>query len=104
MKGEPAAQRVIEIVHLARAEQKIISRLAAQAPAAGMPVRPGIGEVERVNQRRVGVGAEQQEFWAFSAAKNRQAALISGLAAFLSFVAAGLFLLAQAFADPPLCH
>jgi hypothetical protein len=31
MKGEPAAQRVIEIVHLARAEQTIISRLALQA-------------------------------------------------------------------------
>jgi len=28
MKGEPAAQRVIEIVHLARAEQTIISKLA----------------------------------------------------------------------------
>jgi hypothetical protein len=39
MKGEPAAQRVIEIVHLARAEQTIISRLALQAPAAGKPVR-----------------------------------------------------------------
>jgi hypothetical protein len=28
MKGEPAAQRVIEIVHFARAEQMIISSLA----------------------------------------------------------------------------
>jgi hypothetical protein len=60
MKREPAAQRVIEIVHLARAEQTIISRLALQVPAAGIPVRPGISEVEYVNQRRVGVGAKQQ--------------------------------------------
>jgi hypothetical protein len=60
MKGEPAAQRVIEIVHLGGAEQTIISRLAEQAPVAGMPVRPGIGKVERVNQRRVGVGTQQQ--------------------------------------------
>ena len=35
-------------------------QVAVQAPVAGMPVRPGIGEVDRVNQRRVGVGAEQQ--------------------------------------------
>ena len=60
MKGEPAAQRVIKIVHLARAEQKIISFLAVQPPVAGMPVRPGISEVECVNQRRVGVCSEQQ--------------------------------------------
>jgi hypothetical protein len=60
MKGEPAAQRVIEIVNLVRAEQTIISSLAVEVPVAGMPVRPGIGEVESVNQRRVGVGAEQQ--------------------------------------------
>ena len=60
MKGEPAAQRVIEIVHLARAEQTIISRLALQFPVAGMPVRPGISEVDCVNQRRIGVSAEQQ--------------------------------------------
>jgi len=60
MQGEPAAQRVIEIVYLARAEQKIISRFPVQVPVAGMPVRPGIGEVKRVNQRGVGVGAEQQ--------------------------------------------
>src|SRR5262249_51524294 len=46
MKGEPAAQRVIEIVDLARAEQTIISRLALHFPVAGIPVRPGISEVE----------------------------------------------------------
>jgi hypothetical protein len=39
MNGEPTAQGVIEIVRLARAEQKIISRLSVQAPVAGMPVR-----------------------------------------------------------------
>ena len=60
MKSEPAAYRVIEIVHLARAEQTIISRLALQFPVAGMPVRPGISEVECVNQRRIGIGSEQQ--------------------------------------------
>jgi hypothetical protein len=58
MWAEPAAHRVIEIVHLARAEQKIISRLALQFPVAGMPVRPGISEVECVSQRRVGIGSE----------------------------------------------
>jgi hypothetical protein len=60
MKGEPAAQRIIEIVHLARAEQTIISRLALQAPAASIPVRLRISEVESVDQRRVGIGSEQQ--------------------------------------------
>src|SRR5215469_3524385 len=60
MKCEPAAQRVIEAVHLVGAEQEIISRLAVQLPVAGMPVRPGIGEVNRVDQRRIGVGAKQQ--------------------------------------------
>jgi hypothetical protein len=45
MELEPAAQRVIEIVHLPRAEQNIISTLALQVPVTGMPVRPGIGEV-----------------------------------------------------------
>jgi len=58
IKGEPAAQRVIEIVHLAKAEQTIISRLPLQFPVAGMSVRPGIGEVECVNQRRIGVGSK----------------------------------------------
>jgi|ERR1700722_2354066 hypothetical protein len=60
MKGEPAARRVIEIVLLAGAKQEVIRRLAVQAPVAGMPVRSGVGEVERVNHRSVGVGAEQQ--------------------------------------------
>ena len=49
LKGEPAAQRVIEIVHLGRAEQTIISKLALQAAVAGIPMRPGISEVECVN-------------------------------------------------------
>jgi hypothetical protein len=44
MKGEPAAQRVIEIVLLARAEQEIISRLTVQFLVAGMPVSPGIAK------------------------------------------------------------
>ena len=60
MKSEPAAQRVIEIVRLVRADQKIIPKLTLQFPVAGMPVRPGISEVECVNQRRVGVCSEQQ--------------------------------------------
>ena len=60
MKCEPAAQCVLEIVLFVRAEQKIIPKLAVHAPVAGMPMRPGLGEVWRVNQRRVGVGAEQQ--------------------------------------------
>jgi hypothetical protein len=49
VKGEPAAQRVVEIVDLARAEQTIISRLALQLPVAGMPVRsrPLVGEDKR---------------------------------------------------------
>jgi len=49
IKGEPAAQRVTEIVHLARAEQTIISRLALQFPVAGMLMRSGVSEVECVN-------------------------------------------------------
>jgi len=60
MKDEPAAHCVIEIVLFAGAEQKIVTVLAVQFPEASMPVRPGIGEIGRVNQRRVGVGAEQQ--------------------------------------------
>jgi hypothetical protein len=60
MKSEPAAHRVIGIVHLAWANQTIIPRLALQFPLAGMPVCPGIGEVTCVNQRRIGVGSEQQ--------------------------------------------
>jgi hypothetical protein len=60
MKFEPETQRVLEIMLLVRAEQNIVSALAAQGSAAGMPVGPGIGDVERVNQRRVGVSAEQQ--------------------------------------------
>jgi hypothetical protein len=35
------------------------SPFGMQAPVAGIPVRQSIGEVERVNQRRVGVSAEQ---------------------------------------------
>ena len=49
LKGEPAAQRAIEIMHLARAEEPIISRLALQFPAAGMLMRSGVSEVECVN-------------------------------------------------------
>jgi hypothetical protein len=60
MKGEPVSQPVIEIAHLTRAEQMIVSRLAFQAPAAGVPVRARIGKVKCVNQRCIGVGAEQQ--------------------------------------------
>jgi len=59
MSGEPAAQRAMELVHLAPAEQAIISWRASQPPAACVPMRPRISEVECVNQRRVGVGAEQ---------------------------------------------
>src|SRR5436309_3401207 len=36
MKGEPAAQRIIKVVHLAGAEQKIISKLAVQVRASGV--------------------------------------------------------------------
>ena len=60
VNDEPAAQRVLEIVRLARAEQKIISRLAEQPQSAGVPVRTGFDEVGRVDQRSVGIGAEQQ--------------------------------------------
>jgi hypothetical protein len=48
MKREPAAQCVLEIVLFVRAEQKIIRKLAAHAPVAGVPMRLGLGEVWRV--------------------------------------------------------
>ena len=57
--GEPAPERVIEGMLLARPEQEIIAWLAVQATVAGMPVGAHGREVDGIDQRCVGVGSEQ---------------------------------------------
>lgn len=57
--GEPAPERVIKGMLLARPEQEIIAWLAVQATVAGMPVGAHGREVDGIDQRCVGVGSEQ---------------------------------------------
>ena len=54
----PPAERVIESVRPVRAEQNIVTWLAVQLPVTGLQVRPSVGEVVRVNQRRARRTAE----------------------------------------------
>lgn len=52
-------ERVVQLVNLRRPEHQVITRLAVQAAAPGVPVCARRREIDRVDQRGVGIRADQ---------------------------------------------
>jgi hypothetical protein len=63
VSGEPSPQRIVKEVNFPGTEQEVISWLAEQFPAPGVPVSSRVSEVVPVDLRGVRVCAEEERSW-----------------------------------------
>ena len=59
MPIQPAPQDILQPMQLVRPDKQIIARGAVEDPPPGMLMRPGLLEVDGINQRGVGIGSER---------------------------------------------
>jgi len=59
MISEPAPWSVLQGMDFGRSEEQVITGLTVETAAAGVPVRARGRKVGRVDQRGIGIGAQQ---------------------------------------------